>query len=244
MKLSVVLPVYNEAAYIKGLLEDLSRQHFDGSLELIIADANSTDNTVTLARQWHARLPLYFTHNPPQGPAQTRNEGAAVATGEWLLFLDADVRLPYPNFLQVMVDETVRRGLGTSAADIRLDPRRYGWLDRAGLALQRRWMALLARTRHPVALGMCILTRADVFRSVGGFDTTVAMAEDYDYVSRASSKGFGFISRTYFYADLRRYRQEGTLKVFVRAILYEIYRLTHGFRIERDPFNYRFGQHK
>ncbi|MBN1487020.1 MAG: glycosyltransferase, partial [Anaerolineae bacterium] len=87
MKISVIVPALNEEVLLPKLLGDLQGQRLDG-YEMLIADAGSTDRTREVAQEYGARV--------VEGgmPAVGRNSGARVANGEFLFFLDADVRVP------------------------------------------------------------------------------------------------------------------------------------------------------
>src|SRR5947209_6196665 len=86
---SVVIPAYNEATYIDRLLEALSKQNFK-DFEVIVSDAQSKDGTEGVVKSFKDKFVIKFIESPPKGPGAGRNEGAKLARGEWLLFLDAD----------------------------------------------------------------------------------------------------------------------------------------------------------
>ena len=88
--LSIIVPVLNEAAQIVETLRSLER--FAESCEIIVVDGGSRDDTVTQARGFAWVRVIEF--GTAQRAAQM-NAGAAVARGEVLLFLHADVRLPH-----------------------------------------------------------------------------------------------------------------------------------------------------
>jgi rSAM/selenodomain-associated transferase 2 len=88
MRLSIVMPVLNEAADIAAALERLSPLRRDG-VEVIVADGGSSDNTRSLAAPLCDRV-----IDAPRGRAAQMNAGAAAATGDVLLFLHADTQLP------------------------------------------------------------------------------------------------------------------------------------------------------
>jgi glycosyltransferase involved in cell wall biosynthesis len=83
---SVIIPVFNGAHYLRACLEDL-RQSLKKPLECIVVDDGSTDESVAVAREFGVTL----IPSPHRGPATARNLGAALAKGDILFFLDADV---------------------------------------------------------------------------------------------------------------------------------------------------------
>lgn len=85
--LSVVIPVYNAAGYLASCLENLRLSVFS-SYECIVVDDGSTDGSAEIARAFGATV-IGVGRN--RGPAHARNLGTRVASGEVILFLDADV---------------------------------------------------------------------------------------------------------------------------------------------------------
>ena len=87
MKASVIVPAHNAAQTIEECIEALLKQSVPREkYEVIIVDDGSTDGTATLARSYGVRV----LTQPHRGPAAARNAGAGQATGEVLLFTDAD----------------------------------------------------------------------------------------------------------------------------------------------------------
>lgn len=86
--ISVIIPALNEAKVLPATLDDLSAQ--PGDFETILVDGGSTDATLAIA----ARYPGVRVMTSPRGRAAQMNAGAAVATGDILLFLHADTCLP------------------------------------------------------------------------------------------------------------------------------------------------------
>ena len=237
---SVVIPTYNDATYLDRLLLALSKQKHT-SFEVIISDANSNDKTKEVVNYYKDRLTIELVQNPPAGPGVGRNQGAEVARGEWLLFLDADDDIDDTRFINTLTTETEKHSWNTSTAKVK--HRDANFMERFGSALNYNYIKLLSHTKHPVAPGWCILTKKSVFNEVGGFDLGIRFGEDYDYVIRASKNGFGFVENTSYYVDLRRSREEG-IKFFLKGVANEIYRHTHRYKIKKNSVTYDFGTHK
>jgi glycosyltransferase involved in cell wall biosynthesis len=238
-KVSVVIPAYNEATYIDRLLEALAKQNFN-SFEVIVSDADSKDGTKEVVESFKDKLNTKFVTAPPHGPAHGRNVGAKKATGEWLLFLDADDDIDDPNFMSTLLAEAEYHGWQTASTKMKVKDAKIS--ERFGTWFNYKYTKVLAHTRHPVAAGWCILTRRELFESLNGFNETIKFGEDYDYVTRAAKKGFGFTDKTFYYMDQRRARAEGVSFV-IKGIRNEIYRHTHGYNLERNPHEYKFGEH-
>lgn len=239
-KVSVVIPAYNEATYIDRLLEALANQRFV-DFEVIVSDAQSKDGTAEVVKSFKGRLKARFVESPPKGPAAGRNIGAKQASGEWLLFLDADDDIDDPHFIKTMIDEAAAHGWQSASAKIKHTD--ASLLERLGSGFNYRYIKLLSHTKHPVAPGWCILTKRSVFEKANGFNELIQFGEDYDYITRVGKHGFGFIEDTYYYVDLRRNREEGFSLVF-KGFKNEFYRHIHGYNLENNPHEYEFGRHK
>src|SRR5262245_40600805 len=85
--ISVIIPVYNGASFLRRCLEALATTHC--SYECIVVNDRSTDETGEIARSFPARV--IDVPDGPRGPAYARNRGAEAAQGDVLFFLDADV---------------------------------------------------------------------------------------------------------------------------------------------------------
>ena len=102
MILSIIIPTYNEEEYLPLLLESIKQQDFR-DYEIIVADANSKDNTVKIAEEYGCIV--------VEGgmPAVGRNNGAKVAKGEYLLFLDSDLKLTEDYLAKVIYEFKMER---------------------------------------------------------------------------------------------------------------------------------------
>lgn len=96
-RISIVIPTKNEGKYIGPTIEQFRPYLESYSFEIIVSDANSTDGTAELVRQyqaeWGARVKLVQATGK-QNIAIGRNLGAAAATGDILFHMDADVHIP------------------------------------------------------------------------------------------------------------------------------------------------------
>jgi rSAM/selenodomain-associated transferase 2 len=156
VRLSIVVPVLDEAAGIEAHLATLAPLRASGT-EVIVVDGGSTDATRDLAEPLADRVIV-----APRGRATQMNAGAALATGDVLLFLHADTRLP-PN-----ADASIAAALGETG-------RQWGRFDVAieGRHLLLPLVAALmnARSRATgIATGdQAIFVTRETFRAVRGF---------------------------------------------------------------------------
>lgn len=230
ISVSVIIPALNEERLLPGLLEALKRQSLP-PLEIIVADAGSRDGTVALAEAAGARVVLGGK------PAAGRNAGAAVAQGELLLFLDSDV-LPPDDFIEKFIQEFDERSLDVATAGIL--PNSDSSADWLLAEAVNTYLELIQRI-VPHAGGYCILAKRSLHEAIGGFDESLALAEDHNYVQRAARVGkFGMVTGTRLSLSMRRLEKEGVARLALMYLYSEIYVLA-GKPIRTTPFQYEFG---
>lgn len=177
VKISLVIPAFNEERLLGATLAQLNevRPVFARAAwesELIVCDNNSTDRTAEIARAGGATV----VFEPVNQIARARNTGAAAATGDWLLFIDADSR-PSRELLREVVERIQSGRCLAGGSVIRLEPG-YPLANLvAGLwNCLSRWRRLLA--------GSFIFCEAAAFRQVGGFSHELFAGEELDLSQR------------------------------------------------------------
>lgn len=167
-RISVVIPVLNGATTLPFQLGALAAQKYDGDWEVVVADNGSTDGTADVSQSFADRLPALqvVDASAERGINAARNAGASAATGDFLLFCDADDQAA-PGWLAAMA-------AAASDADLL-----GGRLDDVTLndSVVLRWRPNTAEVGLPVALGFLpfavganLGVWADVIADVGGFD--------------------------------------------------------------------------
>jgi len=169
-------------------------------------------------------------------PACGRNAGAAVATTDLILFLDADDEPP-STWIADAVAEFGERGLCAAAGQVEPLERSAANVmacDAVNLYLQ------LMQYVAPHAPGFCILVRRDIHERIGGFDETVVLAEDHGYVQRAAKEGkFRILRSAPMPTSMRRIEKEGLVTLAFKYLYSELYVVT-GRPIKEIPFEYEF----
>jgi rSAM/selenodomain-associated transferase 2 len=201
VRLSIVVPVLDEADHLETLLAELAR-HCPGA-EVVVADGGSRDGSVEIA----ARAPGVRLVSSGRGRARQMNAGAAAATGEVLLFLHADTRLP-PG-----AAEAVRRALANPAVV-------YGrfnvGFDRPGAAF--RLIAALMNLRSRLT-GICtgdqaIFVGRAAFERLGGYPE-IALMEDIELARRLKRVGRLAPVGLRVTTSARRWEQNGVARTVV-----------------------------
>lgn len=182
MKLSVVVPAYNEERllgetlrHIRAGLHVFDRRGW--STELVLCDNNSTDRTAHIARAAGARV----VFEPVNQISRARNRGAAEASGDWLLFIDADSSPSPALFADVL--QTIEAGRCVGGGSTIAIPG-------APLAV-RIWVALWNALSRALswAAGSFLFCEARAFRDAGGFSQELYAAEEIDLSRRLKRCG-------------------------------------------------------
>jgi glycosyltransferase involved in cell wall biosynthesis len=177
MKISVVVSAFNEekllGATLKSITEAAGAFTQQGwAWEIIVCDNNSTDATAATARATGAIV----VFEPVNQIARARNTGAAAATGNWLVFVDADSRPTAALFGEVSEQIISGRCLA-GGCTVQMDERNF--IGDLGTGL---WN-VFSRIRKWAA-GSFIFCEASAFRKVGGFDQALFASEELDLSKR------------------------------------------------------------
>ena len=177
MKISVIIPAFNEERLlgetlrqVKVAMEVFARRGW--KTELIVCDNNSTDRTAEIAREVDAMV----VFEPINQIARARNRGASIATGDWLLFVDADSHPSAELFTDVA--EQIKSGRCLAGGvTVRLDEKHFvaGWVTRLWNCASRIFKLLA---------GSFIFCEAAAFRKIGGFNIEFFAAEELELSKR------------------------------------------------------------
>ena len=177
MRISIVIPAFNEAKLIGATLAaaraaGAAFTDAGWACELVVCDNNSTDETGALARAAGAQV----VFEPVNQIARARNAGASAATGDWLVFVDADSRVSRE--LLADVAEVIRGGQHLAGGStLRLDHAPW-WTE----VFVQGWHTI-SRVAHWAA-GSFLFVKADAFREVGGFNQALYASEEIDLSQR------------------------------------------------------------
>jgi glycosyltransferase involved in cell wall biosynthesis len=233
--LSIIIPTLNEEKYLGTLLDSIENTiGLDpAGLEIIVADGGSKDKTVAIAKSYGCKIV-----EGGSSPAHGRNEGAKKAKANTLLFLDADVVLP-KDFKNKALDEFQKRNL--DIATFCLVPRTKKEFKKLLFDVFYNWPILFFEKILSHA-SQAILVKRSLHEKVGGFDEKIKFAEDHSYVRKAKKLGkFGIIRSVKVLSSLRRFEEEGWIKLYSKYILAELHMIFFG-DIKKDIFEYKFGQ--
>lgn len=200
MRLSIVIPVLNEAAGIAPALERLAPLRRCGA-EVIVADGGSTDATASLAAPHCDRVIV-----APRGRAAQMNAGADAASGDAILFLHADTQLP------AGADRLIRDGLADGAHvwgrfDVTIDGPRV-------LAIVGRMMNLRSRATGIATGDQAMFVTRDAFERAGRF-SQIALMEDIALSARLKKLSRPLCLRPRAVTSGRRWQRHGVLRTIL-----------------------------
>jgi rSAM/selenodomain-associated transferase 2 len=214
-KLSIIMPVLDEAANIETALAALAPYRARG-IEIVVVDGGSNDGTADLARPLADRVIA-----AARGRSLQMNAGAATAQGDVLLFLHADTRLP-ENADRLLLDGLARSDRSWGHFNVRIDG---GGLLRVVAAT----MNLRSRLTGIATGDQAMFVARAAFESVGGFPP-IALMEDVALSARLRRIGRPCPLRARATTSARRWRTHGTL----RTVLL-MWRLRLRFFFGADP---------
>lgn len=210
---SIIIPALNEEKFLPKLLESLAHQHFT-NFEVIVVDGKSKDKTVAIATQFSGKVPnLSVVVADHASLPYQRNFGAERAKGEWFVFIDADT---------VVFSYTLER-LHTYLLSSE-ESFFTTWFSPDGVDINDVRMTLFAifffelskSMKRAVSPGPFTVVKRSAFAAVNGYDIEHPFLEDQDFSRRMATAGYdlSIIRESLYVWSLRRYRKEGTAKVF------------------------------
>ena len=198
---SIVIPVYNRAALTRQCVETLLASPAEGAeVEIIVVDDASSDS-IAAALAGLAEGVRIIRHEENLGFATTCNDGAAAASGDWLVFLNNDT-VPKPGWLDALLRYAFdHERLGLVGAKLLFPNER---IQHAGVAFARdrspRHIYAGFPADHPavnksrefqVVTAACALMRRELFAEAGGFDPAFVNGyEDVDLCLRLRAGGY------------------------------------------------------
>ena len=174
--ISIIIPVLHEAPIINGLIGHLMRLPFDGKLEILVVDGAPSGDSLQAIQA--AQVKKIFAD---QGRGIQMNTGARKASGDILLFLHADTRLP-PNGLVHVAKALDGSSAVGGAFDLSIDSPRpcFRWIEKTASLRSRI-------TRIPYG-DQAVFIRRDFFLELGGFGAFPIM-EDVELMGRIKKSG-------------------------------------------------------
>jgi cellulose synthase/poly-beta-1,6-N-acetylglucosamine synthase-like glycosyltransferase len=190
VKVSVIVPVYNDSSIESCILSLLIQDYPRELYEIIIVDNNS----VALIKEIIRRFPVIYLREERQGSSIARNRGLEIATGDIAAFIDADC-IADPAWLSNLVRgfEDQRIG-GVGGKILKLCPRTWVQAAAEDLAEQQLSPQSLPFFSAPYIVTANAAYRMPILRELGGFDTQFQSGEDVDLAWRVQQSGYQIVT--------------------------------------------------
>jgi rSAM/selenodomain-associated transferase 2 len=204
--ISIIIPVYNEAAGIAELLKQLDERSTSGKIaEIIVVDGGSTDHTVNYAKNYinnGSLLPMSVISSR-KGRACQMNTGAKGAKGKILYFLHADSYPPHG--FDTTILHQVDRGNSAGCFRMKFDKKHpvltfSQWFTRFNIRACRGG-------------DQSLFISNDMFKSLNGYNEEFAVYEDCEFIGRIYDNYNFTVIKDYVITSARKYAQNGTLRL-------------------------------
>ncbi|MEW6221727.1 MAG: glycosyltransferase [Candidatus Hadarchaeota archaeon] len=215
MRISVIVPTFNEGKTISRCLESIKNQTFK-DYELVVVDGHSKDNTVEVAKMYTNKI----IFDEGKGATAARNLAVRKVNSEIVVFVDGDTTVP-PNYLEV-VDKAFKKGVVGVGGP--LLPESGSFLDKIifflGADLIRRLFSFFGS--HHFSGASCAYLR-ETYIKAGGFREDLDMLDDVDLSIRMNKYGKEkFEPKMLAVTSIRRTKQKGhasTVKMYLQGYL-------------------------
>jgi rSAM/selenodomain-associated transferase 2 len=204
--ISVIIPTLNEGENIVELLSYL--HDLDSSMELIVSDGGSDDETITIAEKYCTVV------RAARGRGVQMNAGAKRAKGDILWFIHADC-IPHPDSKNAIFDALSREEVVGGAFEYNLDEKGFLY----------RWTEFNSNFKNRVFKLFCgdmgIFVRRDVFQQIRGYKE-IPLMEDMDFCKRLKKMGNVVVLPQRINTSARRWEEEGKMKNLIRNWLLQL----------------------
>lgn len=193
-KISVIIPVINEADNLKKLLPHLKNNHAE---EIIMVDGGSTDNSKEIALSYNIKV-----IDSPKSRAKQMNAGAKIATGNILYFVHAD-SIPPSSFYQDILKQ-IETGYQFGCFRSLFDTKNKFLLINSYFS---RFKGMMFRGG-----GQTLWITKQLFSDLNGYNDSLLLMEEYDFLKRATKKTDYKVIQKDVLVSTRTYDNHGNFK--------------------------------
>ena len=205
--LTIVIPCKNEKDIIQKTLDLLNYQSDIWGVKVVICD--SSDDGITkfdIIERLEINSDKFDLYLMDGGlPAVARNNGFKLVETPYVLFVDSDVFLLDPKIVKRAFLRIHRQKLDLVTTKFRSDNGKYNYVYRLFDLLQT-----ISKWSTPFCLGGFMMIRSETFKTLGGFDEEIKVAEDYHFSKQVTPSKFGRIDNIVF-TPPRRFENKGLL---------------------------------
>lgn len=231
-RFSIVIPTLDEEICLPQLLKDLSLQSWT-DFEVIHVDGGSKDKTLEKAKVWEGKLNLRTISHDVKNVSAQRNCGATEAKGDWIIFMDADNRVPSYFLLGIeykieLAARHPKKNFDVFTTLLHLnDEDKKDSKSRTSANFINVFLRTTGKTEKPMVLGAMIGIRKQIFKKIK-FNEKSKVSEDSIFVKDCIRAGWEYVvltSPTYAYS-MRRVKSNGMIKTatsgFIMNLRYSI----------------------
>lgn len=164
-EISVIIPTLNEEKNIEKCINSVREQESRSEIEIIVCDGASIDKTAKISERLADRVVI----SKKRCVAYQRNLGASYATGDILIFLDADTYMK-PGYI-ASIEQYFKKNIIAATSDFELSP--HTVVNNIYSILASKWLYLRALLKTPTLPGFNTVIRSDIFWRVGGYKDIV-----------------------------------------------------------------------
>ena len=210
--ISAIIVAHNEEAHIETVINELKKQQYSGSCEIILADGQSSDHTVALAKKNNIR-----SVSCRKGKAKQMNDAAKIAKGDILFFVHADMQLSEKTFSTIQ--QKIDQGFDGGGFSNRFNTHNRR-IKKLGTLLNFRFFDRREQSDKGIFYGdNGIFVKREVFDALDGFKE-IPIMEDYDFSKRANALyNFITIKHPQIILSARRHIKVGFLKTRFQWII-------------------------
>lgn len=199
-KISIIIPIYNEAEHILNLLNHLTKNASKKNIaEIIVVDGGSTDHS----KHEVTKVDNVILLKSKKGRAKQMNYGAKHATGSILYFLHAD-SYPPKNFDTLIINEINKENLA-GCFKMKFDSNHF-WLKLAG------WFTQFSLKHFRGGDQSQFITKT-LFNNIGGFNEAFTIYEDNDLIRKLYARKQFVVIQEWLTTSARRYNSNGVFKL-------------------------------
>jgi len=195
--LSIIIVGFNTKCFLEKCLESIFRQRVNGNLEVIVVDNGSRDNSCEMIKNIFFKVKL-IENKENLGFGKANNQGAKIARGDYLFFLNPDTLIKDNVFLKIIEAFKNDSQAGVVSPLLVLENGEiqswaYGQEENLSQLIKRKIKKDSSKTIDWVS-GAAFAIRADIFRKIGGFDENFfAYFEDRDLCLQVKKNGYKIV---------------------------------------------------
>ncbi len=214
-RISIIIPTLREEQFLERTLRNLDSLQIPH--EIIITDGGSQDRTLDIARA-HGAKTTVWKEPRRQTFGEAKNAGTTLATGEFLVFIDADVLVPEPQkfFTELLAAFEKNSRLAGVTVPLRPWPENHSWVD-AFFSAPLNWFYIISNNifHSGNSSGEFQMMRADAFHKAGRFGEHLAAGEDNEMFRRLATFGRTLsYHKLFIQHSLRRPHKLGWLRTY------------------------------